>query len=82
VVHYPLEHNTFKLAAGWLIEQAGWKGKRLGNCGVHEKQALVLVNYGDATGQEIWELAMAIIQDVRAKFGVELQPEVNQIRVS
>ena len=49
---------------------------------MHEKQALVLVNYGDATGQEIWELAMAIIQDVRAKFGVELQPEVNQIRVS
>jgi UDP-N-acetylmuramate dehydrogenase len=82
VVHYPLEDGSFKLAAGWLIEQAGWKGKRRGNCGVHDKQALVLVNYGEATGQEIWKLAKDIIQDVRAKFGVELQPEVNQIRVS
>jgi UDP-N-acetylmuramate dehydrogenase len=82
VVHYPLEDGSFKLAAGWLIEQAGWKGKRRGNCGVHDKQALVLVNYGEATGQEIWKLAKDIIQDVRTKFGVELQPEVNQIRVS
>lgn len=82
VIHYPLEGGSFKLAAGWLIEQAGWKGKRRGHCGVHDKQALVLVNYGKATGHEIWRLATDIIDDVRAQFGVELQPEVNQIRVS
>ena len=82
VVHYTLEDGTFKLAAGWLIEQAGWKGQRRGNCGVHERQALVLVNYGGASGQEIWQLALDIIEDVKVKFGVELQPEVNQIRTS
>jgi UDP-N-acetylmuramate dehydrogenase len=68
-----------KLAAGWLIEKAGWKGHRSGDAGVHQKQALVLVNYGDATGAELMELARAVIQSVQEKFGVELSPEVNLI---
>lgn len=79
VVHYALEDGSFKLAAGWLIEQAGWKGHKRGACGVHERQALVLVNYGGATGQEIWKLARDIVTDIKIKFGVTLQPEVNQI---
>lgn len=79
VVHYALEDGSYKLAAGWLIEQAGWKGYRRGDCGVHDRQALVLVNYGGATGQEIWQLALDIVADVQHKFGVELQPEVNQL---
>ena len=79
VVHYSLEDGTFKLAAGWLIEHAGWKGYRRGECGVHERQALVLVNYGQATGHEIGQLALDIIADVKSKYGVELSPEVNQV---
>ena len=79
MVHYALEDGSFKLAAGWLIEQAGWKGHKRGACGVHERQALVLVNYGGATGQEIWKLARDIVTDIKIKFGVTLQPEVNQI---
>lgn len=77
VPHYPSKIGTVKLAAGWLIEQSGWKGKRLGNCGVHDLQALVLVNYGSATGKEIFELSTMIIDDVKQKFGVELEREVN-----
>jgi len=80
VVHYSLEDGRFKLAAGWLIDQAGWKGHRRKGCGVHDLQALVLVNYGGATGSEIWALAQDIINDVQEKFGVQLEPEVNQIR--
>ena len=75
--HYPQENGDEKLAAGWMIEKAGWKGKRIGNCGVHELQALVLVNYGGATGNEIFELSGLIIEDIRSKFGVTLEREVN-----
>jgi UDP-N-acetylmuramate dehydrogenase len=62
-----------------LIEQCGWKGKRIGNIGVHRQQALVLVNYGGGNGSEIWQLAMDISTSVNEKFGIKLQPEVNVI---
>jgi len=79
IVHYRLDDGNVKLAAGWLIDQAGWKGHRRNRCGVHDRQALVLVNYGGATGAEIWSLASDIMADVKRKFGVQLEPEVNQI---
>ena len=77
VVSFPAIDGYTKLAAGWLIEQCGWKGKRIGDAGVHKDQALVLVNYGDATGNEIYELSTQIINSVKEKFGVELEREVN-----
>ena len=77
VPSYPAGDGHVKLAAGWLIEQAGWKGKRFGNVGVHELQALVLVNYGGGTGKEIYDLSQRIIEDIQEKFGVSLEREVN-----
>lgn len=79
IVAYPQENGKFKLAAGWLIEKAGWKGKRFGNFGVHVNQALVLVNYGGAHGKDIYQLSEDILQDIKHKFGVELEREVNVI---
>ncbi len=76
---YPQANGSVKLAAGWLIEQAGWKGKRVGNAGMHAKQALVLVNYGGATASELVHVANQVQADVLAKFGVALEMEVNLI---
>lgn len=76
VPSYPTQ-NGVKVPAGWLIEQAGLKGKRVGNVGTHEKQALVIVNYGNASGQQIWDFSKQIQAAVFEKFGVSLQAEVN-----
>lgn len=73
------EEEIIKIPTGWLIEQCGWKGKRIGNVGMHEKQALVLVNYGGATGEEIKNFADLIIDSVYKKFGLKINPEVNLI---
>lgn len=77
---YFTENQYVKVPAGWLIEQCGWKGKTLDNIGVHPHQALVLVNYGQGTGEKIWSLAQDILASVKKKFSIDLQPEVNIIQ--
>jgi len=79
IPHYPGNNDKIKIAAGWLIDKAGWKGFRDGNIGVHKNQALVLVNYGGGTGKAILNLSEKIISDVKRKFGITLVREVNII---
>ncbi len=76
---YAMDNGRRKVPAGWLIEKAGWKGKRIGQAGTYHKQALVLVNHGGASGAELWALAQRIADAVESQFGIRLQPEVNVI---
>jgi len=75
--HYIIDNERVKIPAGWMIEQCGWKGKTLGRAGVHHKQALVLVNKGGAKGSDVLALCRRIQGDVKAKFGIDIYPEVN-----
>lgn len=77
--HYPASETEVKVPAGWLIEQCGWKGRMVGNVGVHSRQALVIINLGGATGQEIAGLAAQIRENVYQRFGIDITPEVNYI---
>ena len=77
---YKVSENEYKIPAGWLIEQCGFKGKKYGDAGVHKDQALVLVNYGNATGKEIMDLANTILESVHKKFNIHIIPEVNIIK--
>lgn len=78
---YPLPDGRVKLAAGWMIDQAGWKGHKRKTHGVHDKQALVLVHFGGGTGSDIWQLAEDIMDSVKQRFGIDLEPEVNQVSI-
>jgi UDP-N-acetylmuramate dehydrogenase len=77
--HFTVDADHEKIPAGWMIDQCGWKGRTLGNAGVHDKQALVLVNRGGATGRDVVALSDAIRHDVKNKFGIDIYPEVNII---
>ncbi len=79
VPYYEMDESRIKIPAGWLIEKSGWKGRSLGRAAVHARQALVLVNKGGATGRDILELCEAVRADVRKRFGITLDPEVNFI---
>lgn len=76
---YEIDSETIKVPAAWFIEKSGWKGKRIGNTGSHSKQALVIVNYGEASGKEIFELSTRIQDHIKEQFGIELQREVNVV---
>lgn len=75
--HYTFQPGLVKVPAGWLIDQAGWRGRKAGRVGCYEKQALVIVNLGGATGAEIRDFALTVQEDVRQKFGIQLEPEIN-----
>lgn len=75
--YFPMGEGDYKIPAGWMIEQCGWKGRSLGRAAVHDKQALVLVNKGGATGEEVVKLMEAVRHDVRERFGLDIKPEVN-----
>ena len=77
--HYEVDAERVKIPAGWMIDRCGWKGKALGSAAVHDKQALVLVNLGGATGKDVVALSDAVRASVKEKFGVEIHPEVNFI---
>ncbi|MEZ7494058.1 UDP-N-acetylmuramate dehydrogenase [Leeuwenhoekiella aequorea] len=77
---YPISNEEVKVPAGWLIEQAGFKGYRIEDAGVHDRQALVLVNYGKATGDNLWDLALQIKDEVYKKFKINIEPEVNIVK--
>jgi len=77
--YYEISETEVKVPAGWLIEQAGFKGKRFGDSGIHKNQALVLVNYGNATGQEILNVSKDIQETIFKKFGIHIEAEVNVI---
>lgn len=76
---YPIDSDNVKVAAGWLIEKAGWKGKSLGRAAIHSKQALVIINTGGATGEEIFQLSQLVAQDILHKFNITLEREVQVI---